>query len=299
MNQDLTLLVLAAGMGSRFGGLKQIEPIGPSGEFMIDYSVYDAIKAGFNKIVFLIKEENYDVFKETIGARVEPYIKVEYAFQKNDNIPEGYKVPVERVKPFGTGHAIYCAKDKINEKFAIISADDFFGADAFQKAANFAKESDDFCVVGYKIGGTLSEKGAVKRGVCIEKDGYLTDVIESKAERVGDIVKCEPLSGKDPFEVGLDQPVSMLMFGLTPVIFDELEKQMNEFFEENKEDLSTCEFLFPDVLDRMIKEGKIKIKVLPTTATWFGATYREDLDNIKKSINELVAKGAYNENLWG
>ena len=297
-------------MGSRFGGLKQIEPIGPSGEFMIDYSVYDAINAGFNKIVFLIKEENYDVFKETIGARVEPHIKVEYAFQKNDNIPAGYNVPDDRVKPFGTGHAIYCAKDKINEKFAIISADDFFGAelakennlstaDAFKQAADFARESDDFCVIGYQIGGTLSDKGAVKRGVCMEKDGYLTDVIESKAERVGDIVKCEPLSGAEPYEIELDHPVSMLMFGLTPVVFEELEKQMNEFFAVNKDDLSTCEFLFPDVLDRMIKEGKIKVKVLPTSAKWFGATYREDLDNIKNSINELVAAGAYNENLWG
>lgn len=298
MNQNLTLLVLAAGMGSRFGGLKQIEPIGPSGEFMIDYSVYDAIKAGFNKIVFLIKEENYEVFKETIGARVEPRIKVEYAFQKNDNIPAGYNVPEDRVKPFGTGHAIYCAKDKINEKFAIISADDFFGADAFQQAADFAKESDDFCVIGYKIGGTLSEQGTVKRGVCMEKDGYLTDVIESKATKVGDIVKCEPLSGAEPYEIGLDHPVSMLMFGLTPVIFEELEKQMNEFFEANKDDLSTCEFLFPDVLSRMIKEDKIRIKVLPTSAKWFGATYREDLDNIKNSIRELIAEGAYKEDLW-
>ena len=132
----------------------------------------------------------------------------------------------------------------------------------------------------------------------MEKDGYLTDVIESKAERVGDIVKCEPLSGAEPYEIGLDHPVSMLMFGLTPVVFDEIEKQMNEFFENNKDDLSTCEFLFPDVLDRMIKENKVRVKVLPTTAKWFGATYREDLDNIKNSIKELVAEGTYKEDLW-
>ncbi len=298
MNKDITLLVLAAGMGSRFGGLKQIEPVGPSGEFMIDYSVYDAIKAGFTKIVFLIKEENYEVFKETIGARVEPHIKVEYAFQKNDNLPTGYDIPKDRTKPFGTGHAVYCAKDNIHEKFAIISADDFFGAESFQLAANFAKESDDFCVIGYKIGGTLSDKGAVKRGVCMEKDGYLTDVIESKAERIGDVVKCEPLNGNASYEIGLDHPVSMLMFGLTPAIFDEIELQMNEFFASNKDDLSTCEFLLPDVLDRMIKEEKVKIKVLPTSAKWFGATYREDLDNIKNSIKELVAEGVYKEDLW-
>jgi NDP-sugar pyrophosphorylase family protein len=167
MNKDITLVILAAGMGSRFGGLKQMEPIGPTGQFIIDYSVYDAIKAGFNKVVFIIKEENYDAFKETIGSRVEPYIKVEYCFQKNDNIPEGYKLPEDRVKPLGTAHALYCAKDKVNENFAIISADDFFGYDAFKKAADFLKENNDFCVIGYKIGDTLSDKGAVKRGVCI------------------------------------------------------------------------------------------------------------------------------------
>lgn len=298
MNKDITLVVLAAGMGSRFGGLKQIEPVGPSGEFIIDYSIHDAIKAGFNKVVFIIKEENYDIFKETIGARVEPHIKVEYAFQKNDNLPSGYNIPEDRTKPFGTAHAILCAKDKVNENFTIISADDFLGADAFKQAADFLKENNDFCVIGYKIGETLSEKGAVKRGVCMEKDGYLTDVIESKAERVGNIVKCEPLSGAKPYEISLDHPVSMLMFGLTPALFDELEIQMNEFFDTNKKDLSVCEFLLPDVLSRMIKEEKTKIKVLPTTAHWLGATYREDIDYIKNEIKELVKQGIYKEDLW-
>ena len=298
MNKDITLLVLAAGMGSRFGGLKQIEPVGPSGEFIIDYAVYDALQAGFTKIVFLIKEENYNVFKETIGARVEPHIKVEYAFQKNDNLPKGYNIPTDRTKPFGTGHAVYCAKDKINEKFAIISADDFFGTEAFKLAADFANKSDDFCVIGYKIGGTLSDKGAVKRGVCMEENGYLTAVIESKAERVDNIVKCEPLNGTPPYEIELDHPVSMLMFGLTPMIFQELEQQMNEFFEKNKEDLSTCEFLLPDVLDRMIKENKIKIKVLPTTAHWYGITYKEDLESVRNALEEMVNNGEYPNRLW-
>ncbi len=297
MDNDLTLVILAAGMGSRFGGLKQIEGIGPNDEFIIDYSVYDAIEAGFNKIVFIIKEENYEIFKETIGKRVEPYIKVEYAFQKNDNLKE-FNVPEDRVKPFGTAHALLCAKDYINEKFAIISADDFYGKDAFKKCAEYLKDNDDFCVIGYKVGETLSDKGAVKRGICMEKNGYLTDVIESKVERSGNVVKCEPLNGNPTLIVNTDHPVSMIMFGLTPAIFSIIENQMVEFFDANKEDLSTCEFLIPDVLDKAIKKGDARIKVVPTIAKWHGITYREDLDNMKSAINLLIEQGDYKTNLW-
>lgn len=298
MNKDITLVVLAAGMGSRFGGLKQIEPVGPNGEFIIDYSVYDAIRAGFNKIVFIIKEENYAIFKETIGKRVEPHIQVEYCFQKNDNIPEGYTIPADRVKPLGTAHALLCTKNKVAENFVIISADDFYGSDAFIKAADHLKENDEFCVIGYKIGETLSDKGAVKRGVCMEKDGYLTEVIESKVERVDGTIKCEPLSKASCYEVDEEHPVSMIMFGLTPKIYDELENQMVTYFEENKDDMTSCEFLIPDVLDKMIKNNKAQIKVIPTTSTWYGVTYREDLDSIKESINKLIERGEYPKELW-
>ena len=303
MNKDLTLVILAAGMGSRFGGLKQIEPIGPNGEFIIDYSIYDAKKAGFNKIVFIIKEENYEIFKETIGCRVEPYIKVEYVFQNNDNLPKGFNYQKDRTKPYGTGHAILCAKDKVNENFVIISADDFFGYDAFKQAADFLNSSKDFCVIGYKIGETLSEKGTVKRGVCMENEGYLTAVIESKVTKVGNLVHCEPLDGSEAYNIKLDHPVSMLMFGLTPIIFEELEKEIVTFFENNKDNMDTCEFLLPDVLDEMIKEGKIKIKVLPTTAKWLGVTYKEDTENVKESIKKLVKTednpdGVYPNHLW-
>ena len=298
MNKDITLVILAAGMGSRFGGLKQIEPMGPNGEFIIDYSVYDAIKAGFTKIVFIIKEENYDIFKETIGSRVEPHIKVEYCFQKNDNLPEGCSLPEDRVKPLGTAHAILCAKEKVNENFAIISADDFFGYDAFKQAGDFLKENTDFCVIGYKIGDTLSEQGTVKRGVCMEKDGYLTDVIESKATKEGDIVHCEPLDGSAPYDIKLDNPVSMLMFGLTPILFDEIEKEFVKFFEDNKDNLDKCEFLLPDVLDEMIKSNKIKIKVLPTSAKWLGVTYKEDVDKVREQLKELHDEGKYPQQLW-
>lgn len=298
MNKDITLVILAAGMGSRFGGLKQIEPMGPNGEFIIDYSVFDAIKAGFTKIVFIIKEENYDIFKETIGSRVEPHIKVEYCFQKNDNLPEGCSLPEDRVKPLGTAHAILCAKEKVNENFAIISADDFFGYDAFKQAGDFLKENTDFCVIGYKIGETLSEQGTVKRGVCMEKDGYLTDVIESKATKEGDIVHCEPLDGSAPYDIKLDNPVSMLMFGLTPILFDEIENEFVKFFEDNKNNLDKCEFLLPDVLDEMIKSNKIKIKVLPTSAKWLGVTYKEDVDKVREQLKELHNEGKYPQQLW-
>ena len=298
MNKDLTLVILAGGMGSRFGGLKQIEPMGPNGEFIIDYSIYDAIKAGFTKVVFLIKEENYEIFKETIGSRVEPHIHVEYAFQK-DHLPEGYNYPQDRTKPYGTGHALLCVKEKVDGNFVIISADDFFGYDAFKKAADFMRENNDFCVIGYRIGQTLSDTGSVKRGVCMEKDGYLTGVIESKVEKQVDHVHCEPLNGADAYDISLDHPVSMLMFGFTPILFDELETEIVKFVEENKNDLSTCEFLLPDVLDEMIKNDKVKVKVLPTTSEWLGVTYKEDAPAVRQSIKDLVDSGEYPLHLWG
>ncbi|MCI8347245.1 MAG: nucleotidyltransferase [Bacilli bacterium] len=295
---DITLVVLAAGMGSRFGGLKQIEPIGPNCEFIIDYSVYDAIKAGFTKIVFIIKEENYEMFKQTIGKRVEAHIPVEYAFQKNDNIPSKYHIPEDRIKPLGTAHALLCAKDLIHENFAIITADDFYGYDAFEKSANYLRCHDDFCVIGYQIGETLSTKGAVKRGVCMEQDGYLTQIIESKVERVNDVIKCEPLSGAPSYEVEESHPVSMLMFGLTPRIFQMIESKMDDYFESHKNDLSSCEFLIPDVLDTIIRSKEEKIKVIKTESKWYGVTYREDLDTIKNAIHKLIEKGEYHNNLW-
>ena len=293
----MQLLILAAGMGSRFGGLKQIEPMGPNGEFIIDYSIYDAIQAGFDKVVFLIKEENYEIFKETIGSRVESHIKVEYCFQKNDNLPSNIKVPETRVKPFGTAHAILCCKDKIDENFAIISSDDFYGRDAFKKAADYLSKNDDFCVVGYRIGETLSDKGAVKRGVCMEENGYLTKVIESKVEKQGNHVVCEPLNGSESFNVELNHPVSMILFGLTPKVFPAIEEQMVEYFNKDV-DLETCEFLMPDVLDKMIERHQANIKVLDTTSKWFGVTYREDVDNFKEMLKKKISDGEYPEDLW-
>ena len=226
MNKDLTLLIMAAGMGSRFGGLKQIEPMGPNGEFLIDYSIYDAINAGFNKVVFIIKEENYDIFKETIGKRVEDKINTEYVFQDMNDLPEGYTKPEERVKPWGTAHAILCAKDNIHEPFVIINADDFYGKDAYKVASNFlknVKEGNNYCLVGYKVANTLTENGAVKRGICKLENGNLTELIESNVEKIDGKIIAKPLDGREPFFVTEDTYVSMIMLCFTPSIFKYIE----------------------------------------------------------------------------
>lgn len=303
MNENLTLVILAAGMGSRFGGLKQIEPLGPNQEFIIDYSVYDAIKAGFNKIVFLIKEENYDVFKETIGARVEPHIKVEYCFQKNDNLPEGYEMPKTRIKPLGTAHAILCCKNKVHEPFMIINADDFYGRDAYMKAAEFLRNTTDtiphqYGMVGYLVKNTMTENGSVKRGACKVEDDYLKEIIESSMEKTNGKIIATPLSGESPFEVAENDTVSMNMLLFTPSIFDYIENNFSKFLDKNKDNLEKCEYLIPEVLFQSIKDNYATAKVLKTTATWYGVTYKEDADVVKKALAEMVNNGEYPNNLW-
>ena len=303
MNKDATLLILAAGMGSRFGGLKQIEPMGPNGEFIIDYSVYDAIKAGFNKIVFIIKKENYELFKETIGKRIEPHIKVEYAFQELSNIPEGYSIPEDRVKPWGTAHAVWCAKDYIHEPFAMINADDFYGRDAYIKAYEFLSnidiDSSNFGMIGYRVANTLTENGAVKRGVCkVDKDNYLVDIIESNIEKVNGVITASPLDGSDSFEVKENDTVSMNFLLFTPRIFDYIEEKFGNFLEENKDNMDKCEYYIPVVIGNLIKEGKASTKVLETSASWHGVTYKEDTPDVKKAIKNLVDNNVYNNDLW-
>lgn len=300
-NKNLTLLILAAGMGSRFGGLKQIEPIGPNGEFIIDYSIYDAIKAGFNKVVFIIKEENYEIFKETIGKRVEDKIKVEYAFQKLEDLPEGYEKPEERVKPWGTAHAILAAKNNINEPFAIINSDDFYGYDAYRVISEFLKEEkqeETYGLVGYKVKNTLTENGSVKRGVCKLNNNYLDELIESSIIEENNIITATPLNGDDSFTVTEDTYVSMNMLGFTPNIFDYIEKNFPIFLDENKDDMIKCEYLIPDILTQATRENYAKTKVLPTIAKWEGVTYKEDKDGVVKAIQKLVDDGIYPQNLW-
>ena len=305
MNNDITLVILAAGMGSRFGGLKQIEPMGPNGEFIIDYSIYDAIEAGFTKVVFLIKEENYDIFKRTIGARVEPHIPVEYCFQKNDNLPEGYTIPESRVKPLGTAHAILCCEDKVHEPFMIINADDFYGRDAFVRGAAFLKSLEDkepypYGMVGYSVKNTITENGAVKRGICNVVDGQLTKILESSVGRIEDgRIIAKPLDETLPsFEVGEEDTVSMNMLCFTPSVFPYIKKNFPTFLDQNQDNLEKCEYLIPDVLFKAIEEGYAKCRVIPTNATWYGVTYKEDLDGVKTALKSLATLGEYPWDLW-
>ena len=297
----MQLLIMAAGMGSRFGGLKQIAPMGPNDEFIIDYSIYDAIKEGFSKVVFIIKEENYDIFKETIGSRVEPHIPVEYVFQKLDNVPEFVNIPEERVKPWGTAHAIYCAKDAITEPFLVINADDFYGNDAFKVAADFLKNSKEkeYATIGYEAIKTMTENGSVKRGVIFTKDGQLDSIVESSIIEDGDKIACTPLNGGETFTIEKDAAVSMNMLLFDPTLFAYLDEKIVDFFKKNEDNLEKCEFLIPDILDESNKEGYATVKVLKTAATWYGVTYKEDTDNVRKSIKELVDNNEYPNDLWG
>ena len=301
MKKDMTLLVMAAGMGSRFGGLKQIEPLGPSDEFIIDYSIYDAIKAGFNKVVFVIKKENYEIFKETIGRRIEPHIQVEYCFQDINNLPEGYKVPEGRIKPWGTAHAILSAKDKIHENFAIINADDFYGQEAYLDVANFLQNSNnenEYVVIGYNVEHTLTEHGSVKRAVLKSNDDLLTKLIESNIEKNGDEIVATPLNGDESFKINKDTSVSMNMFGFSPNLFKYIEDNFTLFLDENKDNIDKCEYLIPDLLTKLMIEDKISIKVISTKAKWQGVTYKEDKPKVIERIANEIEKGVYGKDLW-
>ena len=300
----MTLVIMAAGMGSRFGGLKKIEPIDEYGNFIIDYSIYDAIKEGFKKVVFIIKKENYDIFRDTVGKRVEKYIDVEYVFQELDKLPYGYSVPEDRVKPWGTGHAILCCKDVVKENFAIINSDDFYGRDAFKVIAEFLKNVkeeksiNEYAMAGYKVKNTLTENGAVKRGICQVKDGYLTKLIESNIEKKDGKLIATPLEGGEEFEVSEEDTVSMNMFGFTPKMFDYLEKRFPEFLDEHKDNLTKCEYLIPTIIFEEINSGNAKVEVLKTDAVWQGITYREDKDKVVKEIKKLVDSGEYPLGIW-
>lgn len=300
MKKDLTLVILAAGMGSRFGGLKQIEPIGPNGEFIIDYSIFDAVRAGFTKVVFVIKEENYDIFRETIGNRVESIIPVSYVFQKLDDLPEGYKLPEERVKPWGTAQAVWACRNEVKGNFVMINSDDFYGKTAYMKIKEFFDNSLDsniYTMVGFRVINTMTENGSVKRGVCEEENGYLTNIVESQIEKVDGKIIASPLSGEESFEVDGNDLVSMNFFGFTDKIFSKLSNGFKEFLDKNKEDLSKCEYLIPDVVFEEIKADK-KLYVLESFDRWLGVTYKEDKENVVSEIQKLVDNGEYPNKLW-
>lgn len=301
MNEkNLTLLIMAGGMGSRFGGLKQIEPIGPNGEFLIDYSIYDAIRSGFKRVVFVIKEENFEIFKSTIGSRVQDKIEILYVFQKMEDLPIGYSVPPERVKPWGTAHAIWSARDLIKDPFVIINADDFYGYDAYLKMSEFLCNSNNncYCIAGYKVINTLTSNGAVKRGVCKIKDGHLSHIIECNVSRKNGKIISKPLDGRDDFVISEDTFVSMNMIGFMPNIFDYIEEYFIPFLESNKSNNLTCEYLIPDVLEKLTMQGEILTKVIPTSAKWEGVTYKEDLIDVVKNIRDRISNGEYPDKLW-
>ena len=298
----MTLVILAAGMGSRYGGLKQLDPITKAGEFIIDFSVYDAIRAGFDKVVFIIKKENYELFRETVGNRVEPYIKTEYAFQEIDNIPNGFSVPEGRIKPWGTAHALLCAKNEIGEDdFAVINADDFYGRDTFCRLAkHFADNRDkkSFCMVGYVLRNTLTENGTVSRGVCtLDSDGKLVEINERTKIRVAGN-DAEYLDGESWINISGDSVVSMNCWGLTPEIFPYLEVKMREFMADDSGDILKKEIYLPMVVDSMMKEGKCNVSVYTTTSQWYGVTYPEDKPGVVKSINDMIESGEYKVGLW-
>lgn len=297
----MQLLIMAAGMGSRFGGLKQIAPMGPNDEFIIDYSIYDAIKAGFSKVVFIIKEENYDIFKETIGSRVEPHIQVEYVFQKLETIPDFVNIPETRQKPWGTAHAIYCAKDAITEPFLVINADDFYGRDAFMVAKEFLEKGaeKEYATITYQVANTMTENGSVKRGVTVAENGILKSITESSIEKIEDKIIATPLNGAEKMELDETSLVSMNLLAFDLSIFKYLDEKIIEFFKENENNLESCEMFIPEMMSRAHQEGYAVAKVLDTKAKWYGVTYKEDTDNVKKSIKELVEQGEYPNNLWG
>ena len=298
----MQLVILAAGMGSRFGGLKQMEKMDDAGNFLLDYSIYDAKRAGFDSVVFIIKKAFYEDFKNTIGKRVEKLIKVDYAFQELDDLPAGFKVPEGREKPWGTAHAIYAARDLITDDFIIINGDDFYGRETYEVAykylASLPKGSvGKYANVSFKVSNTMTENGSVKRGVAFEKDGFLTKLVESSVENVNGKIVCSPLDGAPSFEVGPDQPVSMNLFAFNRDLLDQLKERFPVWLKDNI-NVPKSEFLIPTVVDELVHEGKASLKLLHTSSVWFGVTYKEDKPGVVKALKELVKKGEYKEGLY-
>lgn len=302
----MTLVILAAGMGSRYGGMKQIDPMTPHGEFIIDFSIFDAVRAGFDKVVFIIKEENLRDFHDTVGKRVEKAIKVDYAFQKMDDIPSGFAVPDGRTKPWGTGHALLSACDKVNEPFAVINADDFYGREAFVKLHEFlsAPQSDaskaHFAMVGYILENTLTENGSVSRGICdVNADGKLNQVVErTKIQDNGG--KAQYFEDEKWVDIDRRSVVSMNCWAFTPEIFGALHDGFVEFLSNlpNTPDPKKAEFFLPFLVQRQIDRGECDVKVIPTHAKWYGVTYPDDKQKFVNFAKNEIVEGEYPDGLW-
>lgn len=300
----MTLVILAAGMGSRYGGMKQIDPMNDDGDFIIDFSVYDAIGAGFDKVVFIIKEENLSAFKETIGNRISKFIKVEYAFQRMCDVPEWFTVPTERTKPWGTTQAIMSVMGMVNEPFAVINSDDFYGREAFEIIAEHLKNPThvdgrvQFCMPGYKLKNTVTEHGAVNRGVChTDENGHLTDIVETKEIKPCGNGKAEYPVEEGTAQIDLDTVVSMNFWGFTPELFPHLEAEFNRFLRNIKNPLKDESYI-TDVVDVMIKSNVCDVTVYDTDACWLGVTYAQDKPAVVAGIRKLIDEGVYPEHLW-
>ncbi len=304
----MTLVIMAAGMGSRYGGLKQLDPLGPGGEFIIDYSIYDAIEAGFDHVVFVIKRENLELFRETVGKRIENRVKVDYAFQDIDDIPEGFEVPAGRVKPWGTAHAVYCCRKYVDGAFAVINSDDFYGRAAFECLAEYLKKAEKenvlphmYCMAGYELKNTLTENGSVSRGVCTtDENGYLTTIVEhKKLERVSDGSIINTFDDGYTCTVPEDVKVSMNAWGFLPPFFDTLENCLKAFMgKEVPANPEKAECYILTAVQNEISSMSGAVKVLSTPAKWFGVTYKEDRPGVVAAIRGLIDEGVYPEKLW-
>jgi UTP-glucose-1-phosphate uridylyltransferase len=290
----LTLVVLAAGMGSRYGGLKQIDPVGPGGETMLDYALYDAERAGFKRVVFVIRRDFEAAFRERMAERFRGTMELAYAFQSLDALPPGFTAPAGREKPWGTGHALWCARDVVNDNFAVINADDFYGTDSFRQLARFLDARTNqpkFAIVGFRMANTLSEHGAVSRGVCaVSPAGKLQSIVETHGIKPEDVGAGRKYSG--------EEFVSMNCWGLTPALFPLLDGQWKEFLAASGKEMKS-EFYLPGAVSAMIARGQAEAGVLPTESSWFGITFREDKARTVAAIEDLVQAGLYPPQLWG
>lgn len=302
-----TLVIMAAGIGSRFGGgIKQLEPVGPNGEIIMDYSIADAMEAGFDKVVFVIRKDLEKDFKEVIGNRIEKVVNVAYAYQEREDIPEQYRERfAERTKPWGTGQAILCCKDVVKEPFLVINADDYYGKEAYAEAFRYLtagkeqSEKQKLCMVGFVLKNTLSENGGVTRGICkVDEQGMLTDIVEThQIEMVPEGAAVRTEEGMQPIDI--ESPVSMNMWGLTPEFFPILEEGFEEFLSKIPESDLKAEYLLPTIIGELLEEQKVEVKVLKSHDKWFGVTYKEDKEAVVEAIRSLVANGVYPEKLFG
>lgn len=300
------LIVMAAGIGSRYGGLKQIEPIGPSGEIILDYSVYDARRSEFGKIVFVINRESEGEFRSRIDESIGIHCEVEYVHQDLDNLPDGFQVPAGRVKPWGTAHAVLSCRDVVDGPFAVINADDFYGRTAYKSLSEFLQRSKpkkagySYCMIGYLLKNTLTEHGYVSRGICtVDPNGNLCEVRErTHIQKFGEVIKYT-VDGKDWIVIPPDSVASMNIWGFTTGLFNELDDRFERFLVESRANPTKAEFYLPELVNQLLGEGKAVVKVLPTSDRWFGVTYKDDVERVREAMKKKIDQGDYPVKLWG